>query len=171
MKNFLAVLMAVSLLLTMCCAPVLAEEENQYFGSTVLLDGMGLSTEEWMSMGSARAALAAMIVPELLLACGEDSPIYATVLEGINLGTVFVGVDSDAALNVLYFGEEHFAYVLYVPPENAMGAALMDFDSSLDADGLMQLYVAGGLLDEYFAVPQEDIAAFLDNLQTMLGGE
>ncbi|MGN1019996.1 MAG: hypothetical protein ACI4O7_06455 [Aristaeellaceae bacterium] len=172
MKNFLAVLMAVSLLLTMCCAPALAEEETYHFvESTALVYAMGLSADEWMSTDVSRAALAALMVPELLIAFGDPSTFYSAVLEGIEQDKVYLGVDSDGALNIFYFIPDHILYILFTPGTDSLGVSLLDFSDQLDPDEMMKTCILSGVVNEYRVVPQADIIAFMNQLEPLLSGE
>ena len=165
MKKLTAILLTLSLMLTMLCAPALAEEEpNTFVNETVILGPMGLTADDWMATPNARAVLAGCLPFDLYFAFGEDSEVYQTVVASMDNGAVFVARD-ERVLHIVCFNGARQAIVFYFPDTDKLGYSMQEVSASMNPDSLMQHYVANGIISEYHAVPGEDILDFLQNLQ------
>ena len=165
MKKLTAILLTLSLMLTMLCAPALAEEEpNTFVNETVILGPMGLTADDWMATPNARAVLAGCLPFDLYFAFGEDSEVYQTVVASMDNGEIFVGRDDSMLLIFCFLGDKQ-AIGYFFPSTGALGYSLDEISASVDPDAMMQYYVAGDILSEYYAVPGEDILDFLKGME------
>ena len=164
MKKLTAILLTLSLMLTMLCTPALAEQSNTFLEETAILGAFGMSADEWIGTAEARVALAACMPLDLYFSFGEDSEVYRTVVASMDNGSVFVARD-ERVLHIVCFNGARQAIVLYFPDTDKLGYSMQEVSASMNPDSLMQHYVANGIISEYHAVPGEDILDFLQNLQ------
>lgn len=116
MKQLTAILLTLSLRLTMLCAPALTEDQTSLLlWGTACLSRMDKSSEEWLETENSRAALVSFAALEILSCCGQGSTLFGLVSESIEQGEVFVCLDTHQELIILCFGEEQCAYLSYAP--------------------------------------------------------
>ncbi len=169
MKKLTAILLTLSLMLTMLCTPALAgNETSTTLYSTAILGQTGKSGRDWMSNDTSRAALAALLTTEFLLAFGDPSPLYTAIVDGIAEDAVYVGLDGNNDLHVLYFLPEQFLYVIYSPMDDTMGVSLLGLGDQQTPASVMNALKGSGLVNRYSAVSQADILTFMFKLQSML---
>lgn len=171
MRKTVAVLLALSLL-TSLCLPALAEGDDlQFIAQTTFLREMGLSAEEWLETETNRAALASLAALELCLQYGDNDELYLACTEGMDSDLTYTAMDDEGLLYMLYFGSSGYAFLLYEPASDLLAGSIIDFNASLGVEGLLQAMVDGGSFVRYHAVPQADIMAYLAELQELMGIE
>ena len=171
MKKLTAILLTLSLMLTMLCTPALAEEEtNTFLEQTLFLGASDLSMEEWLASDESRAALVACLSLDYYLCYGEDSEIYRTVVGSMDQGEVFIGV-ADSMLQIVCFNGDRQAVAFYFPEADKLGYTLADISAEIAPAKMMEYYVAGGIMSEYYAVAHDDIVDYLMEVRSALGVE
>ncbi|MGN0745271.1 MAG: hypothetical protein ACI4ML_01205 [Aristaeellaceae bacterium] len=169
MRKLVAFLLAVTLLTTLSL-PALSEGDNMYlYPGTMLLGPMEYSADEWLASDYSRAMLAVVFALEIYIKNQDNSALRTAIANGVDEGEVFVALGQDGFLYVMFRDTEQVVCATYILANDLILVGIQKPNSSQSLEDLMKGCVDDGILAEYYAVSQIDLAAAISDLPEMLG--
>lgn len=171
--RFLAMLLAMMLMGTMCMTAFAEAEEEYPLHETILLSGMEMTTDEWLADG-ARGLFAVLFQLELGV-YEEEYPVSA-LLDQYGIPTIYLAVDDSdpefTFLNAFYFfgGVEGGVLVcgLYLPDYGMFNGFVQDYDS--DPASIMPILQEGGSFTSYYEVTFDEYYEALLAVDSIING-
>ena len=173
MKKLTAILLTLSLMLTMLCTPALAEEDDELyiFTDTQFVSLIEYSVDEWLDNDAARAMLVTLLGLDINTRYKDNATFRTIIGNSMDNGEVFLALDCANQLLATYVDTDYYLCAVYDPASDEVAVGMSPIDVIGDVEAYIQSAINDGVFIEYYAVPRADISAFLTALQNQLAGD